>query len=220
MRLLIATRSRGKASEIRELFVGLPYALVFPADLGLSRLIEEGELEAGSSYAENAVAKARYFATRSGLSTCADDSGLEVDALGGAPGVHSARFARLEDGGISKESADAANNALLLEKLAGVPEGRRTARYRCVLAYLRSPTAVPELVEASCEGYIVAVPRGQGGFGYDPLFYATELRMTFGEAPRVPRPDRGTAAPRVLTPYLRSHAPPPQRSEWPSQEIT
>ena len=186
MRLLIGTRSEGKAREIHELFAGLPYQVMFPTDLGLRRLPDERDLEQGTSYAENAVAKARYFAGRSGLPTCADDSGIEVDALGGVPGVYSARFAvlfgGLEGGPGGTASPDEANNALLIEKLAGVPEERRTARYRCVVAYLRTATAVPELVEATCEGYIVREPRGAGGFGYDPLFYSPELQMTFAEA--------------------------------------
>lgn len=187
MKLLVATRNEGKSREIRELFAGLPFALVFPSDLHLERLPDEVELERGSSYASNAVAKARYFAERSGLATCADDSGIEVDALGGAPGVHSARFAVHAGAGASGRRAalalDAANNALLLEKLTGVPEERRTARYRCVVAHLQTPVAVPELVEATCEGHILLAPRGTGGFGYDPLFFSTDLQMSFGEAP-------------------------------------
>ena len=143
----------------------------------LERLPEEADLERDTSYVENAVSKARYFATRGGLPTVADDSGIEVDALGGAPGVRSARWAG------KGEEADAANNALLLEKLAGVPEERRTARYRCVVAFLAVPSAVPEIVEATCDGLILTEPRGTGGFGYDPLFYAPELQMSFGEAP-------------------------------------
>jgi len=174
MKLLVATRSDGKAREIRQLFFGLPIALVFPADLLLEPLPEESSLERSTTYAENAVSKARYFAARAGLPTVADDSGIEVDALDGAPGVRSARWS----GG-----DDAANNRLLLERLAGVPEAQRMARYRCVVAYLEGATASPEIVEATCEGYIVMALRGTGGFGYDPLFYSTDLRMTFGEAP-------------------------------------
>ena len=178
MKLLVATRSPGKAREIRDLFAGLPFELAFPPDRFLERLPDEADLEIGASYVENAVAKARYFATRSGLPTVADDSGIEVDALGGAPGPRSARWAGVEGPG-----ADAANNALLLEQLAGVPEERRTARYRCVVAFLAVPSGVPEIVEATCEGFILPEPRGQGGFGYDPLFYSPELQMSFGEAP-------------------------------------
>ena len=178
MKLLVATRSPGKAREIRELFAGLPFEIAFPADRFLEHLPEEGDLEGSTGYVENAVAKARYFATRSGIPTVADDSGLEVDALDGAPGARSARFSGVTGGG-----TDAANNALLLEKLAGVPEAQRGARYRCVVAYLSAPSAVPQMVEATCEGFILTEPRGRGGFGYDPLFFCPELKMSFGEAP-------------------------------------
>jgi XTP/dITP diphosphohydrolase len=178
VKLLVATRSPGKAREIRELFAGLPFEIAFPADRFLEHLPEEDDLEASAGYVENAVAKARYFATRSGLPTVADDSGIEVDALDGAPGARSRRFS-----GTSGPGVDAANNALLLEKLAGVPEPQRSARYRCVVAYLAAPSAVPQMVEATCEGFILTEPRGQGGFGYDPLFFSPELKMTFGEAP-------------------------------------
>jgi XTP/dITP diphosphohydrolase len=174
MKLLVGTRSAGKTREIRDLFAGLPFALVFPADQLLARLPDEADLESSRSYAENAVAKARYFATRGGLPTVADDSGIEVEALGGAPGPRSARW--------SLEGTDAANNALLLEQLADVPDAARGARYRCVVAFLATPSSVPEIVEATCEGVILREPRGSGGFGYDPLFYSAELQMTFGEA--------------------------------------
>ena len=177
MKLLVATRSPGKAREIRELFAGLPFEIAFPADRFLEHLPEEGDLEGSTGYVENAVAKARYFATRSGLPTVADDSGLEVDALDGAPGPRSARFAGVTGGG-----TDAANSALLLEKLARVPEPQRGARYRCVVAFLATPSAVPQMVEATCDGFILTEPRGQGGFGYDPLFFSPELQMSFGEA--------------------------------------
>lgn len=180
MRLLIATRSPGKTREIRELFQGLPIVVRFPADLGLEPLPEETELEQAETYAGNAVAKARHFAGRSGLATVADDSGIEVDALGGAPGVHSARFAA-RDRYREDLPTDAANNALLLERLRDVPGPRRTARYRCVLAYLATPSAAPEIVEAVCEGRIFTEPHGTEGFGYDPLFFSEELERGFGE---------------------------------------
>lgn len=157
---------------------------MFPADQFLAALPEEGDLERGATFVENAVAKARYFAKRSGLPTVADDSGLEVDALQGAPGAYSARFAALA--GASNDtvgnSPDAANNAVLLERLARVPQGQRSARYRCVVAYLETAHRAPQMVEATCEGRILTAPRGNGGFGYDPLFYSTDLGMTFGEA--------------------------------------
>ena len=175
MKLLVGTRSTGKAREIRELFAGLPFEVSFPGDLRLDRLPEEADLERSMSYAENAVSKARYYATRSGLPAVADDSGLEVDALGGAPGPRSARW--------SASGTDAGNNTLLLEQLAGVPEARRTGRYRCVVAFLATPSSGPEIVEATCDGFILTEPRGPGGFGYDPLFFSPELQMTFAEAP-------------------------------------
>ena len=186
MKLFVATRNEGKAREIRELFSGLPFQLMFPQQQFLERLPEERDLEQGMSFAENAIAKARYFAKRSGLPTVAEDSGLEVDALEGAPGIHSARYAHFygkREGGKGEGDIDAANNALLLERLTGVPEEQRTARYRCVAAFLETHTAAPQLVEAATEGRVLTEPRGAGGFGYDPLFFSTDLGMTFAEAP-------------------------------------
>src|SRR6059036_3355577 len=180
MKLLVATRNEGKIREIRDLFTGLPFELTFPVDQFLERLPDEADLERGTSFAENAVAKARYFAKRGQMPTLAEDSGLEVDALDGAPGVFSARWAQMH----GREGGDAANIALLLERLADVPAEQRTLRYRCVVAYLETPLAKPQLVEATCEGRILREPRGTAGFGYDPLFFSTELGMTFGEAPK------------------------------------
>ena len=174
MKLIAGTRSPGKTREIRELFAGLPFDITFPADRLLAPLPDEADLERSMSYVENAVAKARYFATRAGLPAVSDDSGIEVDALGGAPGPRSARW--------SATGTDAENNTLLLEQLVGVPEERRAAHYRCVVAFIGTPSSVPEIVEATCEGFILTAPRGTGGFGYDPLFYSPELQMTFGEA--------------------------------------
>jgi len=175
MKLLVGTRSPGKMREIRELFAGLPFDVCFPSDRLLQPLPEEADLERSMSYAENAVAKARYYATRGGLPAVSDDSGIEVDALGGAPGPRSARW--------SAGGGDAENNKLLLEQLSGVPQDKRTARYRCVVAFLATASSVPEIVEATCDGFILTEPRGTGGFGYDPLFFSPELNMTFGEAP-------------------------------------
>lgn len=174
MNLLIGTRSSGKTREIRELFAGLPFEIAFPGDRLLEPLPEEADLERSMSYAENAVAKARYYATRGGLPAIADDSGIEVAALAGAPGPRSARW--------SATGSDAENNRLLLEQLAAVPEPERSARYRCVVAFLATPSSVPEIVEATCDGFILKEPRGAGGFGYDPLFFSTDLNMSFGEA--------------------------------------
>lgn len=143
-RIVVATRSSGKTREIKELFAGLPFDLVFPEAAGLTRVAEEEGLERGSRYLENAVAKARHFSERTGLPAIADDSGLEVDALGGAPGPRSARFALLErPGATAPADLDGANNALLLEKLHGVPDAKRTARYRCVAVYVETATSPP-----------------------------------------------------------------------------
>ncbi|HYK10807.1 MAG TPA: non-canonical purine NTP pyrophosphatase [Gemmatimonadales bacterium] len=177
----MGTRSAGKAREIRSLLEGLPFAVEFPADRFLDRLPEEDDLESGATYAENAVLKARYFAERARgeVATVADDSGLEVDALGGAPGVYSARWA---GAGATDSSQDARNNAKLVAALRGVPETKRTARYRCVVAFLDRVNGAPEIVEATCEGRIVLEPQGREGFGYDPYFFSPELGLTFGEA--------------------------------------
>ena len=184
MKILVATRNPGKEREIRDLFAGIPFQLVFPADQFLEPLPEEADVEHNATFVENAVAKVRYFARRGGMPTIAEDSGLEVDALNGAPGAHSARFAALYGGERREnEGADAANNALLLKRLEGVPEEQRTARYRCVVAYLDTAVGTPQLVEAVCEGRILTAPVGTGGFGYDPLFWCTDLQMTFAEAP-------------------------------------
>lgn len=163
--------------EIDDLFRDLPFALVTPADLGLEQLPEEEELESAESFQENALLKARYFVKRGGVATIAEDSGLEVDALSGAPGPRSARWA-----GVRGPGAERANNRLLLERLAGVPEPSRRARYRCAAVFLASAAASAKWVEAVTEGRILEAPRGTGGFGYDPLFFSTELGMTFAEA--------------------------------------
>jgi len=183
-KLLIGTRSPGKTREIRDLFAGLPFQIMFPDERFLDRLPLEADLETGVTYAENAIAKARYFARASGMATLADDSGLEVDALAGAPGAYSARFAILEGRADTETGAalELANTRLLLERLEGVAEAQRTARYRCVVAYLSHPEAAPQLVEATCEGRILTAPRGTAGFGYDPVFWSTDLAMGFAEA--------------------------------------
>ncbi|HXV91232.1 MAG TPA: non-canonical purine NTP pyrophosphatase [Gemmatimonadales bacterium] len=183
MNLLIATRSAGKTREIRALFAGSPFTPGFPDELGLEPRPEEADLEAGETYAAHAIAKARYFARRSDVPTAADDSGIEVDALGGSPGVESARWAGERGRGTGEEGVEAANNALLLERLRGVRPERRTARYRCVVAFVATPDADPLVVEGLCEGWVLDVARGTGGFGYDPLFWSLDLGMTFGEAP-------------------------------------
>ena len=179
MKLLAATRSAGKQREIRRILEPAGFELVFPEDVGLWETEREATIETADSFEGNARRKAEYFARLSGLPTVADDSGLEVFALGGAPGVRSKRFAGAEG---SPDAVDAANNTELLRRLRGASEPRRRARYRCVLVLLRDPSAVPEVFEGVAGGRILEAPAGAGGFGYDPLFYSDELAKSFGEA--------------------------------------
>jgi XTP/dITP diphosphohydrolase len=178
-RLLVATRNPGKSREIRAILRDLPVDLAFLDDAGIWESREEERLEDGETFEANARRKAEYFARLTGLPTVADDSGLEVFALGGAPGVRSRRFA-MADG--PPERQDAANNAELLRRLAGLPAPRRRARYRCVVAYVPRVDAVPQTFEGTCTGVILEEAHGTGGFGYDPLFRSDDLQQTFGEA--------------------------------------
>jgi XTP/dITP diphosphohydrolase len=177
--VLVATRSPGKQREARRLLDAGGIEAVFPDDAGVPADPAEDRLELGDSFETNARAKAEYFARRTGLATVADDSGLEVFALGGLPGVRSKRWAAAMASGAE---LDAANSAELLRRLAGAPTARRRARYRCVLAYVAGPGAVPEFFEGSCAGTILEARRGDQGFGYDPLFLSDELGKSFGEA--------------------------------------
>lgn len=179
MKLLAATRSRGKQPEFRRVLEPAGVEVVFPDDVGLWENPIEDTLELAESFEGNARRKAEHFARLSGLPTVADDSGLEVFALGGAPGVRSRRWAGATGSGAE---VDAANNAELLRRLLGAPEARRRARYRCVLVYLPQPGAVPQVFEGICGGLVLEAPRGDGGFGYDPLFLSDDLGRTFGEA--------------------------------------
>jgi XTP/dITP diphosphohydrolase len=174
MRVVVATRNRGKLRELIPLFaeLALGFDLVTIDELAPFASLREDAL----TFEENALAKARQAAAATGLPALADDSGLEVDALGGAPGVHSARYA-----GVG--ATDAANNAKLLEALRDVPPARRAARYRCVAAFVE-PARGRELVCAgACEGTILEAPRGAGGFGYDPLFLVPAQGLTMAELP-------------------------------------
>ena len=159
-RLLIATGNPGKAAEFALLLEGSGWAPVTPADLGLAPV---DIVETGRSYLENAVTKAVRHAEASGLPALGDDSGLEVDALEGRPGVLSARY------GGSRAPGAAERNALLLDELRGVPPGRRGARFRAVVA-LALPGGRMWVREGAVEGRIAEAPRGAAGFGYDPLF--------------------------------------------------
>ena len=164
MKLVFATRNPGKLVELRQL---LPELEIIPLDPAMPEVIEDADTFAG-----NAAKKALEVSAWTGLPALADDSGLEVDALGGAPGVYSARYA-----GAGHD--DAANNAKLLAALATVTA--RSARFRASLA-LADGDRVVATADGTCEGVILDAPRGTGGFGYDPLFYSPELGMTFAEA--------------------------------------
>ncbi|HEY7482357.1 MAG TPA: non-canonical purine NTP pyrophosphatase [Gemmatimonadales bacterium] len=179
MKLLAATRSAGKQREFRRVLERAGIEVVFPDDVGLYPAPTEGMLELGETFEANARRKAEHFARLSGLPTVADDSGLEVLSLGGAPGVRSRRWSAATG---TDAEVDAANNAELIRRLTGATGARRGARYRCVLVYLPHPGAVPRTYEGSCAGRILEEPKGEGGFGYDPYFFSDELGKTFGEA--------------------------------------
>lgn len=173
---LLATRSAGKLRELEPLFARAGIEVITLDGVGIPESAAEEAIEAFSTFEENACAKARYFREQSGLSTFADDSGLEVDALGGDPGVRSKRWSARAD--LSGQELDDANNAKVLEALRAVDD--RRARYVCVAAFASSEG---ELVRrGEVRGEILRAPRGRGGFGYDPLFLAEELGVTFGEA--------------------------------------
>ncbi len=170
-KLLIATNNPGKVKEFQRLLNGCGWELVTPAELGISLDVEE----TGQTYLENARIKAEAFAKASGLVALADDSGLEVDALDGRPGVLSARYA-----GPGLTDADRAD--ALLSELAGVPEPERTARFRCVIAIARNGDDVRS-VEGKVEGHIASEPSGENGFGYDPVFVPEGKELTAAALP-------------------------------------
>jgi XTP/dITP diphosphohydrolase len=170
-RLLLATNNRGKAREYKSLLSGVPFELVTPAEVGITTEV----VEVGQSFEENAVLKVTTLARESGLLALADDSGLEVDFLGGEPGPLSARYAG--EGASDKERVD-----YLLAKLKGVPRDERTARFRCVIA-IATPAGEVKLCEGECPGLITFEPKGERGFGYDPVFYLPELGKTMAELP-------------------------------------
>lgn len=179
MKVLAATRSAGKQREIRRLLAASGLEVVFPDDIWLRESSAGNPVEIGESFQANARLKAEYFVRLSSLPTFADDSGLEVFSLGGAPGVRSKRWAGASG---TEEEIDRANNAELLLRLAEAPASRRLARYRCVLYFLPSFGAVPTVCQGDCSGRILEEPSGSNGFGYDPLFFSDELGKTFGEA--------------------------------------
>ncbi|MFT3929363.1 MAG: RdgB/HAM1 family non-canonical purine NTP pyrophosphatase [Spongiibacteraceae bacterium] len=177
-RLVLASGNRGKLAEFQQLLHECAFDVVAQSALEIPDIEETG-----LSFVENAILKARNAAQYSGLPALADDSGLEVDALHGAPGIYSARYAGLPARGDTK-SNDAANNQKLLDALTYVEKENRTARYQCVLVFMRhARDPSPLICQSSWEGEILTAPRGNQGFGYDPLFYIPALEKTAAELP-------------------------------------
>ncbi len=170
-KLLLATGNQAKLKELRSLLCDLPYELVTLPEIGIRVKVDES----GSSLEENARLKATIFADKSQLLTLADDSGLEVDALGGQPGVLSARYA-------GENATDSERIDYLLSRLKGVPWEKRSAHFRCVIA-IATPHGRVELCSGACQGIITLKPRGEQGFGYDPVFYLSELSKTMAGLP-------------------------------------
>lgn len=168
MKLVLASRNPGKLRELRTILGGLGVEVLSESEAGLALEVEE----TGTTFEENSFLKADAVMRASGLGAVADDSGLMVDALHGAPGVYSARFGGKE--------TDAERTALLLEKLRDVPPGRRTARFVSVVT-CRLPDGRTLTARGTCEGLIAEAPRGAGGFGYDPVFFVPSLGKTFAE---------------------------------------
>ncbi|MCV6624158.1 MAG: RdgB/HAM1 family non-canonical purine NTP pyrophosphatase [Cellvibrionaceae bacterium] len=171
--IVLASNNQGKLKEFQALFSPLAIDIKPQRELG----VEDAD-ETGLSFVENAIIKARHACAITGMPAISDDSGLEVDALQGAPGIYSARFS-------GAEATDQKNNALLLEKLAGLDDSQRSARFHCVLVYMRhekDPT--PLICHASWEGRILHEARGQQGFGYDPLFWLEEQQCSSAELDR------------------------------------
>jgi XTP/dITP diphosphohydrolase len=173
-KLLIATNNIHKLSEYREIFVDLPLTLVSLADEGITLDPEE----TGATFEANAILKAKAFAQASHLPVLADDSGLEVDALGGEPGVYSARY------GNTAKDDHVGRYTLVLAKLAAqnIPWAERTARFRCVIA-LATQDKLIGVVEGAVEGFIDYEAKGHNGFGYDPIFFLPEFNQTLGQLP-------------------------------------
>jgi XTP/dITP diphosphohydrolase len=168
--LVLASGNPGKLRELSAILDDLGYQLTAQSDFNVEEVAETG-----TTFVENAIIKARHAASQTGLAALADDSGIEVDALNGAPGVYSARFS-------GPGASDAANNALLVEKLHAVPAAERSARYRAVIVLMRhAADPSPLICEGSWEGVIQLQPAGDGGFGYDPYFFLPELGCTSAE---------------------------------------
>ena len=171
-RIVLASGNPGKAREIAQLLADHQVEVLTQSAFNVPEIEETG-----LTFVENAILKARNAAAHSGLPAIADDSGLEVDALNGAPGIYSARYA-------GPGCTDADNNAKLLQALQDIPEAERSARFQCVLVYLNhAEDPTPLIVQGTWEGRILEAPRGVGGFGYDPLFFVPDLGKSSAELP-------------------------------------
>lgn len=169
-KIVLASGNKGKLREFQELLANRGFEVLPQSDFAVT----EAE-ETGTTFVENAIIKARHACRATGLPAIADDSGIEVDALNGRPGVFSARYS-------GASANDASNNDKLLQELAGVPEAQRTARYHAVLAYMRhADDPTPILCHGVWEGVILTEPRGEGGFGYDPLFFVPSHQCASAE---------------------------------------
>jgi XTP/dITP diphosphohydrolase len=173
-RVVLASGNRGKLLELKQLLSDCAFEVIAQSELQVPDIEETG-----LSFVENAILKARNAAQRSGLPALGDDSGLEVDALHGAPGIYSARYAGVP-------SSDDANTKKLLETLNAMPAPKRSARYQCVLVFMRhARDPSPLICQGTWEGEILGAPRGDGGFGYDPVFFIPSLQLTAAQLPAV-----------------------------------
>ena len=171
-RIVLASNNKKKVAELNDMLTGLNFKVMPQSDF-----LVESVPETGSTFVENAIIKARHAARITGLPSLADDSGLEVDALHGAPGVYSARFA-------GEDASDDDNLNKLLDELNGIPSIMRSARYWCVLAFMRhADDPTPVICQASWEGQIVTEPKGENGFGYDPIFFVPDTGYTAAQLP-------------------------------------
>lgn len=174
---VLASNNAGKLAEFSELLAPLNITIQPQKEFGVEDAIEDG-----LSFIENAIIKARHASKHTGLPALADDSGLEVDALNGAPGIYSARYSKMNGG----EPGDTANLNYLLAQLKDVPEGQRRARFQCVLAFMRhAEDPTPLIIQRSWEGEILSMPRGDNGFGYDPVFWVPERQCASAELNKV-----------------------------------
>ncbi len=175
-KVVLASNNMGKLKELQQTLSSLNLELISQSEFNFSEAVEDG-----LSFVENAIIKARHASQHTGLPAIADDSGLEIDALDGEPGIYSARYAETN---LTRQENDAANNLLVLKNLEGIPEEKRTARFQCVIAFLRSAhDSMPLIFQGSWEGSILFEEKGDFGFGYDSIFYVPGHDCASAELP-------------------------------------